>query len=238
MNAAVQILCDAQGNGAAAQLPYAEYVKLKDSAHDALILRNRLKQIKELLGSHRSTEGITVPAGRPPLAPSPATEILRPPVLEEPPVSREPLPEKPAVPAVPEASPAIPALEAEDPKLKIPPILLNFMKEQDPSGTALNLVENCVQKLSRLCGKRITLSLHKPYICLWDFDDWKSFAFGEVINGKLYLSIEKSLALESSSAEIWTPPSGLCKQPLVRLEVPSVTDSLLGQLKRALACSG
>ena len=118
--------------------------------------------------------------------------------------------------------------------MPIPPMLLDFLTEQDPSQKAKRLIMACAQKLSSLCGKRITLSLHKPYICLWDFDEWKTFAFGEIIQGYLYLSVESSLQPHADAGSVWVPPSGLCKKPLVRRRVDAITDELLEQLTTAL----
>jgi hypothetical protein len=139
----------------------------------------------------------------------------------------------------PEKPPAIDwdVAPKEERAVPVPQMLLTFLNEKDPSQNSVRLIEACARKLSGISGKRITLSLHKPYICLWDFDEWKTFAFGEVINGCLYLSIERSLVPNAGAADIWTPPSGLCKKPLARLKVDAITDKLLIQLKHALACT-
>jgi hypothetical protein len=117
----------------------------------------------------------------------------------------------------------------------IPPVLLAFLKEQDPSENAKQLIETCVSKLVGLYGKRITLSLHKPYICLWDFDEWVTFAYGEIIHGKFFLSIDRNVVPDAVVEDVWTPPKRLSEKELVRMKIETITDELIARLQCVLA---
>jgi len=237
----VKFLYGSDGDRVLAELPYDEYVRLTDSLREAPLLRARMKQISDMLESQLSgadapdTQHVETAAPVSAVAVAVRTVV---PDAEVPPVA--PVAARPVESVLLQKIPAVAAapsiLPKEDRAVAIPVLLLEFLTQQDPSQNSLRLIETCARKLSGLCGKRITLSLHKPYICLWDFDEWKTFAFGEVMNGSLYLSIEKSLVPETGSSDVWTPPGGLYKKPLVRLKVDAVTDTLLAHLKNALTC--
>ena len=252
MNPVLNILYDRAGEKVAVQLMYDEYLRLFDLEKESPLLCVKVKQIAELLQFSLSNDNI--PEAKEVLqTPTLEPEIERvyakalvPALVHEQPASKPmsaPVPEPIAVcitkvePLAPEIvlsenSPAEPI--AKEYAIPIPPMLLDFLIEQDPSQKAKRLITACAQKLSGLCGKRITLSLHKPYICLWDFDEWKTFAFGEIIQGNLYLSVESSLQPQADVANLWVPPSGLFKKQLVRRRVDAITDELLGQLKSAI----
>jgi hypothetical protein len=230
MNINVQFLCDHQGKKVLSELPYDEYMRLVSFTREAPLLRARLKQITNMLEAQLSGADV--------LKEQPAAKSVRLPDIEM--TARIAAPVADASPVIPAAA-VSPQREVtpdvssgEEHPVAVPPMLLGFLSEQDPSQNCVRLIETCARKLSRLCGKRITLSLHKPYVCLWDFDEWQTFAFGEVVDGTLYLSVEKSTVQNAGSADVWIPPRGLYKKPLVRLKVDEVTDSLLTQLKAAL----
>jgi hypothetical protein len=247
-------LYDNEGKKAAVQLPYDEFLHLSDLDQEAPLLRHRMKQISELLQMQASSglEDYPMPAAHPhepeqedelPAILKSATQLTEEPVFATEP-EPEPIPEvvQPKKTSKNEqvdqdiklAEKGPTPSTAKEFAIPIPPMLLDFLTEQDPSQKAKRLIMACAQKLSGQCGKRITLSLHKPYICLWDFDEWKTFAFGEIIQGHLHLSIEKALLPEADDGDVWVPPSGLCKKPLVRLKVDAITDDLLTYLEQAL----
>jgi hypothetical protein len=117
----------------------------------------------------------------------------------------------------------------------IPPVLSSFLAERDPSNHILYILQNCAQILAERCDKRITLSLHRPYVCLWDFDEWATFAYGEIICGELYLSVNKNLIPDAQDTDVWVPPSGLAKTSLVRVKVSSVNEDLIALLTKAMS---
>ena len=244
MDLVVTFLYDQEGHKTDVQMLYDEYLGLSDLNQELPLSRIKLKQIAELLEAASSSDDFPLP-----LPVRSVHESYTEPIQEQ---QLEPEPESEpnlALETVPE-----PTLVKDNPSVRdiklsknssaesadkeytmpIPPMLLDFLTEQDPSQKAKRLIMACAQKLSSLCGKRITLSLHKPYICLWDFDEWKTFAFGEIIQGYLYLSVESSLQPHADAGSVWVPPSGLCKKPLVRRRVDAITDELLEQLTTAL----
>lgn len=245
MDSVIKFLYDRAGGKVAVQLMYDEYLRLSDFDKELPLLRVKIRQIAELLQGESA-----------PRAPAPPERVI---VRETTPEPTLPPPRVQAPVPAPEMAPTIVPtstdslredvltvsnikLPADSPgqstvkeyAMPIPPVLLDFLTEQDPSQKAKRLIMTCAQKLSGLCGKRITLSLHKPYICLWDFDEWKTFAFGEIIQGDLYISMESSLQPHADTINVWIPPSGLCKKPLVRRRVDAITDELLEQLINAL----
>lgn len=247
MDSVVTFLYDHEGEKTAVQLLYDEYLRLSDLEKESPLLRVRIRHIAELLQSGSNI----VSASDETAAAKPAHEVTPEPIIKPVPVYKfEPEPEpEPVSKPTPAAiilkdEPTAPDIvlsesspvesTAKEYAMPIPPMLLDFLTEQDPSQKAKRLIVSCAQKLSGLCKKRITLSLHKPYICLWDFDEWKTFAFGEIIQGCLYLSVESSLQPHADATNVWVPPSGLCKKPLVRRRVDAVTDELLAQLSNAI----
>jgi hypothetical protein len=246
MKSSVKFLCDQEGRKFFAQLLPDEYEALLDAAREGALLRSRVKNAKSMLSSALAAGYAPIEAGGSKNDHSAETAVLsetvRPDKKGKPSVAESVI-QSPDIPVEKTPPPAASAAAGKpdssfrrEPSVSMPPVLAKFLEEQDPSQKSLRLIEVCVLKLSIFCEKRITLTLHKPYICLWDFDEWKTFAFGEVINESLYLSIERSLVPNASAADIWIPPCGLYKKPLVRLKVDAVTDALLIHLKNALSC--
>lgn len=215
------------------QMPYDDYVRLDQEGLEAGLFNARLKQVAAILAASPAPAEMTVAAPAAPAASQPVPraappepEVAKPvQAVAETRVSRE----------APVVQPAQIARTLDTETVVIPPVLQNFLNEEDPSQHVRSLVETCVRRLSGLCGKRITLSLHKPYICLWDFDAWVTFAYGEIKSGEFYLSVEESRVPDAGVSDIWTPPSGLSKKPLVRIKVDTVTDSLISLLQSIVA---
>jgi hypothetical protein len=243
MNEKRQVLCDAEGKALCVQLTYAEYVWLEASGIESAKLRTRQKQLVEILTSGGAMEALPVlsaaepnNAHKPLSAPVPAMD----PVVSVSAETRRSVHEEPV--AITEAPPGKPLsvepgtvrkVSAATPVV-ISPVLLAFLKEQDPSENAKKLIEACVAKLVGLYGKRITLSLHKPYICLWDFDEWVTFAYGEIIQGKFFLSIDRSVVPDAVIEDVWTPPKRLSEKELVRMKIETITDELIARLQCVL----
>jgi hypothetical protein len=120
------------------------------------------------------------------------------------------------------------------PSVSMPPNLLNFLEEEDSSQKCRQMVKALAQKLSILTGKQVTLSLHKPYICFWDFNEWRTFAYGQIVQNSLYVSLEENFVPSDVASDLWTPPSGLCKTKLVRFKVDTVSDNIIFLMKNAL----
>jgi hypothetical protein len=257
MDSDVTFLYDHIGEKTAVQMLYGDYLVLSGLNEEWPLLRIKVRQIGELLQTGLADTAL-------PPEPEEPAQLIYPEPVQEQTVAQysepEPQPEPEVIPehipvqtvvsqpapvySLPKIEPVVQDIKlsessptpstAKEYAIPIPPMLLDFLTEQDPSQKAKRLVMACAQKLSGLCEKRITLSLHKPYICLWDFDEWKTFAFGEIIQGHLYLSIEKTLMPDADAEDVWVPPSGLCKKPLVRLKVDAITDDLLSRLTNAL----
>lgn len=244
MDSVIEILYDQMGEKVAVQLPYDEFQKLSALDQESALLRARVQTITELLQGRLNQAPALPPEPVKTVEPEPpeAAEELAP--EPEPPAEPEPAPAPEPLREIPAVKPPAPGIvlsgtapvesTAKEYAVPIPPMLLDFLTEQDPSQKAKRLIVACAQRLSALCGKRITLSLHKPYVCIWDFDEWRTFAFGEILQGHLYLSIESSLQPDADRSNIWVPPSGLYKKPLVRRRVDAITDELLEQLVTAL----
>jgi hypothetical protein len=244
MDPIAKILYNRSGEKTAVQLSYDEHLRLSDLNREAPLLRLKVKQIAELLhtGStgdvHKHQDQEPEQSVQPTFVENVAVDI--PAKEHEPEQISKPVPvnslpnEQPSPPVIQLAESSPTPSTAKEYAISIPPILLDFLAEEDPSQKAKRLIVSCTQKLSSLCGKRITFSLYKPYICIWDFDEWKTFAFGEIIQGDLYISVEKTLMPHVDENNVWIPPSGLCKKALARRKVDAITDDLLGQLAAAL----
>ncbi len=221
-------------------MPHEEYVRLETFDQEATLLRIKLRKVISVLEG-----GLVAPPQSFQGVESVANDVVDDPVCQK--VVSVVMAEAVVADLKPaERSPEANAAEAKPSScarnieyqeklfVPIPPMLQKFLVEQDSSERLTQLIKTCVQQLSSLYKKRITLSLEKPYICLWDFDEWKTFAFGEIVNGRLYLSIEKIFVQDACGADMWIPPDGLCKKPLVRLKIDAVDDLLITRLKEAL----
>jgi hypothetical protein len=215
------------------QVPYDEVARLEREIAEGLSLKARLRRAAAALSPEpdapahpdatagkaklpNPVEEKPIPAAAPPPVPAAGNREIA-----------KPAPAKPA-PAKAEKPPAreIPAA------VQIPATLQSYMSEQDPSGETLRLIESCIRGMTVAVGRRITVSLHRPYICFWDFDVWRIFACGEIRNGQFYLSVDRMLAPETS--DVWNPPSGVFKSPMARMRVDRITDDLICFLRNAV----
>lgn len=263
MTDATQILYDENGNPVSIQMNHEEYVRLKRESEEQESQNARLQEVMRLLLSEGSDEAPVEPAvqevreassavsaGEAPSVdkeerPSPGVVLSAPEetidstvekTVEEISLAAEPVLDAPSGDKMDSVvASEQPAESQYVESVQMPPVLQAFLSEQDPSHRIRQQIEACVFQLSASCGKRITLSLHRPYICLWDFDAWETFAYGEIVGENLYFSIDQSLVQDSAEVDVWTPPSSISKKPLARFRVTDVTERIINQLKVALA---
>jgi hypothetical protein len=226
MISTVTLLYDSDGQPRCVQLTHDEYVRLDQIRLEAPLLRVQLKHVMDVLSSGDALPEYPLPAVG--SLPEPVEAAAVQPCAEE----------EPQRPPAGVSVAGTPVSPADAGTIAISPPLQAFLNEQDPSQKIKSLLEGCARTLSCVCERRITLSLQKPFICLWDFDAWTTFAYGEVICGDLYLSVEKSNLPEARASDIWTPPGSLSKVHLARMKVDAVTDTLIARLRNALMPPG
>jgi hypothetical protein len=218
------ILCDDKGNPVLVQLPFVEYEQLLGMAEEADQLSLVLQKLQGL-----TSFGSVADAPAQKETPRQAAE----PKADSPPVASEPRTEAPVAEKEQASEKPRSELKIHQPAV-IPTAVSRFLSEKDSSSRVENLIETFINRLSVLCGKRITVSLHRPYLCFWDFDEWFTFLYGQIIDDNFYLSVEASLLPDGLIGEIWTPPKGLCEKDLIRFRVDAVTDVLLSRLNIVL----
>jgi hypothetical protein len=231
--------CDNEGRRRLVQLSPDEYDGLLDEVRNDDFRRIALKRVFLLLSDSEASGAASEKAAPQGSSGEDIPDSVQ--LVDEPSPARaaeiEKSPEAP--PPLPQNEPAV--IEKSNNRLPsgaavaIPPVLLNFIEAQKQGSECKAMIEDVARRLSDLCGRRITLSLHKPYICFWDFDAWQTFAFGEIRDGGFHLSMEQALLPEDFSGEEWIPPAGLCKKPLIRFSVPEISDGLLVCLQRAIS---
>lgn len=259
MTESIQILRDQEGTPVVVQMMYDAYGKLVSQGQEGALLREKIRQIATLLESQGVSEVAQVlhdkvdrqqeqdeKRGAHPEVPLPQSEPEPEPEPEpasaKPEPAPAPVPEPAPEPALaPElTSPAGPARDSASVSVgkgyavPVIPVLLDYFEQVDPSQKAKRQILSSARQLSAISGKRITLSLLKPYICLWDFDEWRAVAFFEITDDGLLMSVDKRIVPEEDEPEIWSPPSGLGKKPLARVKVTAVNDQMLELMNRAL----
>jgi hypothetical protein len=136
--------------------------------------------------------------------------------------------------AVAEAAPArtVAASEASE-VAAVPKLIENFLTAQDPDGGLLEVFRHYYQGIAKRCSGALSATYQEGHICLWNYDEWKMFAYVDVNKGQLRVSVEESLAPEGRKLELWVPPKWMGSNKLARISLDDFSDSTLEILVNA-----
>jgi hypothetical protein len=115
----------------------------------------------------------------------------------------------------------------------VPKLIVNFLTKQDPDGGLLEVFRHYYQGIANRCSGALSATFQEGHICLWNYDEWKMFAYIDVCKGQLRVSIEESLAPEGRKLELWVPPKWMGSNKLARISLDDFSDSTLEILVNA-----
>jgi len=173
----------------------------------------------------------SVPAVSPePLEQStPVTPVV--PVAEVPSASEEPrqAEELTSVPSAPEKPPVV----SKEFPISVPDKMLRFLEAHDTSGEAVQLFTAYCDQLGKVSGGRISTSMQEGTVCLWNYDEWATFAYFGFSGDRFCVSVKKHVVEDEAEGEEWLPPRGLSDEPLVRYQLDHYDDDMLSLLRKA-----
>jgi hypothetical protein len=233
------------------QIPYEEYKALMEKVQEG----QRLQQIKttvianlkKFLGGENQVAAIaevveavkSVQAAAPKAAPVvPEPE----PVAEKVSVefdAQEPAAESsvPVEAVKKENKPAPKAGRKMDENANIPPIKKDIsvhFNKLDESGRLFSVFKQYYTCLNDTCGGTVRVTMKDGFCSLWNYDEWEEFAFIDLFEGHLRVSVDPRYTSELESLSFCEVPRLLSsRRSLVSVQVDDLSNTMLDLLVKA-----
>lgn len=144
----------------------------------------------------------------------------------------DPVPELPAVPVEPRPAHKF-AIE------EIPPIkkdIAEHFNKADHSGRLFNVFKQYYTFLNEACGGTVRVTLKDGFCSLWNYNEWEEFAFVDIFEGSLRISINPRYTDELKSMNLCEVPRLLANRlNLICLRVDDLSNRVLDVLARAFS---
>lgn len=114
--------------------------------------------------------------------------------------------------------------------MTIPQSVVNYITSKDEKGEMMDLFRQYYQELGSSCGGSLSVTLQDRYICLWNYNQWSMFAFWDIHEGCLRLSLNEKFAPEGGAVETWAPPKWMGVPKMIRFEVSAFSKGTLARL--------
>ncbi len=209
------------------QMPYGEYLQLMEKVEE----RQRLEALRDSVVSKllRVLDG------------SAGTEV---PVATAQPARKETpkaSPAKPAAAPAPEprseSKPAAERTKAEG--FDVPPIkkdIAQHFNKLDESGRLFNVFKQYYTCLNDSCGGTVRVTMKDGVCSLWNYDEWEEFAFVDLSEGHLRISLDPRYTECLKSLDFCEVPRVLSsRRSLVSVQVDDLNNTMLGVLAKAFA---
>ncbi len=219
------------------QIPYDEYVALMEGVEET----KRLQQVKSTVVTDLQRfldGGITMvesaPASESQVEPVPMSEDKaepestiedQPEAESEPPEAQAPETEKVSVEfsaEEPESPKQPPGAQARTEISEVPPIkkeIVEHFNKFDESGRLFNVFKQYYTYLNEACGGTVRVTMKDGFCSLWNYDEWEEFAFVDIFEGLLRMTIDprytdalKSLSLCEAPRLISSRRNVICVQ--------------------------
>lgn len=238
------------------QIPYGDYTTLMDQVQEA----RKLEHVKEsvvsnlkafLGGKHQikeeaSQEERIQPAKeamdeQPELKVSvefseePSTPEVKVEAITEPeaPVE-EPAPVNKVTPKV-EAKPKVARKVTNN--MNVPPIkqdISDNFNKSDASGRLFSVFKQYYTCLNDSCGGTVRVTMKDGFCSLWNYDEWEEFAFIDLFEGQLRISVDPRYTSELQSLSLCEVPRLLSsRRSLVSAQVDGLSNTMLDVLVKA-----
>jgi len=160
---------------------------------------------------------------------------------EKSPKQPEPKAEEPKKAAPPKAPPK-PEPKAEPKKaaaegIEIPPIkkdIAAHFNKVDESGRLFNVFKQYYACLNDTCGGTVRVTMKDGFCSLWNYDEWEEFAFVDMFEGQLRVSIDPRYKDALGSFEFCDVPRLLSsRRKLICVKVDDLNNTMLEVLVKA-----
>ena len=223
------------------QIPYQDYValveKVKEGDRIRLVKTSVLSNLQSFLG------------GTPPVAEvRKKTNIVRTDLKQERPVSKKvsvefdseapaPVVKKAPAPVRPTAkSPVVNGRGSSD-GIQIPPIKKDVsvhFNSIDESGRLLSVFKQYYACLNDSCGGTVRVTMKDGFCSLWNYDEWEEFAFVDIFEGQLRISLDPRYTEALQVLNLCEVPRLLSsRRNLVCVQIDDLNNTMLEVLVKA-----
>lgn len=222
------------------QIPYAEYVSLMEKVEEG----QRLREVKNTVLTDLERFIVVNPERSIPMdavksTSEKAVEAVA--VAQEPKdigsetvVEAEEREESPVPQAAPSAEVA-PRTVASD--MEIPPIkkdIAAYFNTLDESGRLFNVLKQYYTCLNDSCGGTVRVTMKDGVCSLWNYDEWEEFAFLDVFDGHVRVSLDPRYTEKLQALNFCEVPRLLsCRRNLVSVQVDDLNNTMLDVLSTA-----
>jgi hypothetical protein len=201
------------------QIAYSEYVSLMERVEQG----RRFREAKEavLANLQRFLDG------------EPATSVAKKTVQSSEKTTKGEVPQKGKAVAEGEESPSNKSTE----HIEIPPIkkdIAEHFNKQDESGRLFNVVKQYYTFLNDACGGTVRVTMKDGVCSLWNYDEWEEFAFLDVLEGQVRISLDSRYTDKLQSLNFCEVPRLLAgRRSLVSVQVGDLNNTMLDVLATA-----
>ena len=219
------------------QVPYAEYTGLIEKVEEA----RQLLQVKTtVIADLQKFMGDTPVPATAPKAPKAESAPKTSPAQD-----KEPASEKVSVEFsedTPELSKQQAPAAARDAVSGIPPIkkdIIAHFNKLDESGRLLNVFKQYYTCLNESCGGTVRVTMKDGFCSLWNYDEWEEFAFVDIFENLLRITLDSSYTDTLKSQSLCEVPRLISsRRNVVSVQVDDLNNVVLDILAQAFAEAG
>ena len=245
------------------QIPYEDYKTLMDKLQEGRRLQEIknavVAKLSVFLGGENEVPAIAevieaataAPATTP--EPAPAATVAVAPVAPAPEAEREKVSvefdtekaevaspkveEETAKPVVEDKDTAPKVARKMDENIAIPPIKKDIsvhFNKLDESGRLFNVFKQYYSCLNDTCGGTVRVTMKDGFCSLWNYDEWEEFAFVDIFEGHLRISMDPRYTSELQSLNFCEVPRLLSsRRNLVSVQIDDLSNTMLDLLVKA-----
>ena len=224
------------------QIPYKDYAVLMEKVEEG----RRLNQVKDAVFANLTNFlGGKTTATAPVAAPAKAAPVAAP-VAKKPSPAKEKVAiefdaDEPAVEtkkaAEPEQSKAAPKGRTAASGISIPPIkkdISSHFNKHDESGRLFSVFKQYYTCLNDTCGATVRVTMKDGFCSLWNYDEWEEFAYIDIFEGHLRISVDPRYTEALQSLNLCAVPRLLSsRRSMVSVQVDDLNNTMLELLVKA-----
>lgn len=242
------------------QIPYADYVSLMEKVKEGQTLNSLKSTVISNLS--RFLEGNNNAAPEEVIISKPAAPVAKPPAAKPAPKVKkvavefsadEPVVEKKKAPVVEkkeepvaEVKPPVVKNNTPAPKVRnvsnnitVPPIkkdISEHFNKLDESGRLFGVFKQYYTCLNDTCGGTVRVTMKDGFCSLWNYDEWEEFAFVDIFEGHLRVSVDPRYTGAMQSLSFCEVPRLLSsRRKLISVRLDDLSNTMLDLLVKAFA---
>ena len=142
-----------------------------------------------------------------------------------------------AKPADKEKATAPKVVRKVDENIAIPPIKKDIsvhFNKLDESGRLFNVFKQYYSCLNDTCGGTVRVTMKDGFCSLWNYDEWEEFAFVDIFEGHLRVSLDPRYTGELQSISFCEVPRLLSsRRSLVSVQIDDLSNTMVDLLVKA-----